>query len=36
VADRIVPIGYGETQPKVKNDSEASRQLNRRIEIKFL
>ena len=35
-ADRILPIGYGETQPKVKNDSEANRQLNRRIEVKFL
>ena len=35
-ADRIIPIGYGETQPKVKNDSEANRQLNRRIEVKFL
>ena len=34
--DRIVPIGFGETQPKVKNDSETNRQKNRRIEIKFL
>jgi outer membrane protein OmpA-like peptidoglycan-associated protein len=36
VSDRIVAIGYGEAQPKVKNDSEANRQLNRRIELKFL
>ncbi len=34
--ERIVPIGYGETQAKVKNDSDINRQLNRRIEIKFL
>jgi outer membrane protein OmpA-like peptidoglycan-associated protein len=33
---RLVPIGYGETQPKVKNDSETNRQLNRRIELKIL
>ncbi|MCP9770826.1 flagellar motor protein MotB [Lacihabitans sp. LS3-19] len=35
-AERIIPIGYGETQPKVKNDTDENRQLNRRIEIKFL
>ena len=35
-AERMVPIGYGETQAKVKNDSDTNRQLNRRIEIKFL
>jgi outer membrane protein OmpA-like peptidoglycan-associated protein/Tol biopolymer transport system component len=34
--ERVSAIGYGEAQPKVKNDSEANRQLNRRIEIKFL
>jgi outer membrane protein OmpA-like peptidoglycan-associated protein len=33
---RIVAVGFGESQPKVKNDSDANRQLNRRIEIKFL
>ena len=33
---RLVAIGYGETQPKVKNDSETNRQLNRRIELKIL
>lgn len=35
-AERLVAKGYGETQPKVKNDSEANRQLNRRIELKVL
>jgi outer membrane protein OmpA-like peptidoglycan-associated protein len=35
-AERILPIGYGEAQPKVKNDSDANRQLNRRIELKIL
>jgi len=35
-ADRLVAKGYGESQPKVKNDSEANRQLNRRIELKVL
>lgn len=35
-AERMVPIGYGEAQPKVKNDSDAHRQLNRRIELKIL
>lgn len=34
--DRLVAKGYGESQPKVKNDSEANRQLNRRIELKVL
>jgi outer membrane protein OmpA-like peptidoglycan-associated protein len=33
---RLVAIGYGESQPKVKNDSEQNRQLNRRIELKVL
>jgi outer membrane protein OmpA-like peptidoglycan-associated protein len=36
VTDRLVSKGYGETQPKSKNDSEANRQLNRRIELRFL
>jgi outer membrane protein OmpA-like peptidoglycan-associated protein/Tol biopolymer transport system component len=35
-AERMLPIGYGEAQPKVKNDSDAHRQLNRRIELKIL
>jgi len=35
-SDRLVAKGYGESQPKVKNDSEANRQLNRRIELKVL
>lgn len=34
--ERLVAKGYGESQPKVKNDSEAHRQLNRRIEMKIL
>ncbi len=34
--DRLVARGYGESQPKVKNDSDANRQLNRRIELKVL
>ncbi len=34
--DRLVAKGYGESQPKVKNDSETNRQLNRRIELKVL
>lgn len=33
---RLVAKGYGESQPKVKNDSEQNRQLNRRIELKVL
>lgn len=35
-AERLVAKGYGETQPKVKNDTDANRQLNRRIELKVL
>lgn len=34
--ERINAKGFGETLPKVKNDSEENRQLNRRIELKFL
>ncbi|MGL4632836.1 MAG: OmpA family protein, partial [Leadbetterella sp.] len=34
--DRIVSVGYGETKPQVKNISEENRQINRRIEMKFL
>lgn len=36
VKDRIIAKGFGKSQPKVKNDSEANRQLNRRIEMKIL
>lgn len=35
-AERLVATGHGETKPLVKNDSEENRQLNRRIELKFL
>jgi outer membrane protein OmpA-like peptidoglycan-associated protein len=35
-AERLIATGYGETKPLVKNDSEPNRQLNRRIELKFL
>ncbi|MFS0491097.1 OmpA family protein [Leadbetterella byssophila] len=35
-AQRLVAKGYGESQPKVKNDSDKNRQLNRRIELKVL
>jgi outer membrane protein OmpA-like peptidoglycan-associated protein len=34
--DRLVSIGHGETKPKVKNTTEPNRQINRRIEFKFL
>jgi outer membrane protein OmpA-like peptidoglycan-associated protein len=34
-AERIRTMGYGETEPKVDNDSETNRQKNRRIDIKF-
>ncbi len=33
-ADRLVARGYGETAPKVPNDSNANRALNRRVEFK--
>ncbi|NBA85485.1 OmpA family protein [Emticicia sp. CRIBPO] len=35
-AERLIATGFGETKPLVKNDSEENRQLNRRIELKFL
>ncbi|XOV92512.1 MAG: OmpA family protein [Bacteroidota bacterium] len=34
--DRLVAVGYGETQPKVPNDTAANMQLNRRVEFKVL
>jgi OmpA-OmpF porin, OOP family len=34
--ERLMSKGYGETQPSVPNDSEANRQINRRIEFKVL
>jgi outer membrane protein OmpA-like peptidoglycan-associated protein len=34
--DRIVSKGYGETKPKVPNNSDANRAVNRRIEFKIL
>ena len=32
---RIQPVGFGETKPVATNDTEAGRQLNRRVEIKI-
>jgi len=32
---RIQPVGFGETMPVATNDTEAGRQLNRRVEIKI-
>ncbi|MBN2060438.1 MAG: OmpA family protein, partial [Deltaproteobacteria bacterium] len=34
-ASRIQPVGFGETTPVATNDTEAGRQLNRRVEIKI-
>jgi outer membrane protein OmpA-like peptidoglycan-associated protein/opacity protein-like surface antigen len=33
-ADRIIAVGYGEEHPRVPNDTEDNRRLNRRIEFK--
>lgn len=33
-SDRIIAIGYGEERPRVPNDTEENRRLNRRIEFK--
>jgi outer membrane protein OmpA-like peptidoglycan-associated protein len=33
-ADRILTIGYGEEKPRVANDSDSNKRLNRRIEFK--
>ena len=35
VADTITATGYGETKPIVKNDSDANRERNRRVEFKI-
>jgi len=35
VADKITATGYGETKPIVKNDSDANRERNRRVEFKI-
>jgi outer membrane protein OmpA-like peptidoglycan-associated protein len=32
-ADRLVTVGRGEAEPRATNDTEAGRQLNRRVEI---
>jgi len=34
--DRINSVGYGETRPAIANNSQANRQLNRRVEFKIL
>ena len=34
--NRIISQGYGETKPQVPNDTDESRQLNRRVEFKIL
>lgn len=36
VADTITATGYGETKPIVKNDSDANRERNRRVEFKII
>ena len=33
-ADRITAVGYGEENPRVANDTEENRRMNRRIEFK--
>lgn len=33
---RFITKGFGESKPKVKNDSDENRQINRRIEMRFL
>ncbi|HRZ47762.1 MAG TPA: OmpA family protein, partial [Bacteroidales bacterium] len=34
--DRVVAVGYGETQPVASNDTPEGRQQNRRTEVKIL
>jgi outer membrane protein OmpA-like peptidoglycan-associated protein len=34
--DRVQSKGYGEAKPKITNDTEEGRQINRRVEFKVL
>ena len=34
--DRLVSVGYGETKPKVANDTKENRAKNRRVEFKVV
>ena len=36
LSDRLIARGYGEEMPKVENDSDENRALNRRVELKIL
>jgi len=35
-ADRVIPVGFGETEPVATNDTDDGRRLNRRIEFELL
>ncbi len=35
IAERLTAVGYGEQMPKVNNDTEENRQINRRVEFKI-